>query len=1184
MTPGDAPARQLISTGLDRTLFVEAGAGSGKTHSLVDRVVQTVLDPTAPVPLRHIAAVTFTEKAGAELRDRLRGAFEASDAPAAREALDELDAAAIGTLHSFARRILTEHPIEAGLPPLIEVLDEVASGVAFDERFNGLRTAILDDASMTAPLLLAMSAGMQLGDLRSLALTFTSNWDLIAERVLNESPPALPTVDVTRVLADARRLAATAELCTDLEDRLLPFVVAVGDWANRLSAAPDDPSRMTVLSGFSFRSGNLGQKGNWKCPVADVRAAGKRLAEDVEQVQTAVLDVALRILAHRVGVSTLEDARVRRAEGRLEFHDLLVLTRDLLRSSVHGAATRATLQGRYRRLLLDEFQDTDPIQIELAVRIAGGADATGREWSDVRLPPGSLFVVGDPKQSIYRFRRADIGMYLRAQERIGEPVVLDTNFRTGKSILDWINAVFGTLITAKPGSQPEFRPLRAVRPDAPTGAAVTVIGTAVHDKSLNAANLRAAEAADVVAAVRTALAERWQVDDGAGGWRDVTLPDIAILIPTRTSLPQLEAALDGAGIGYHSEASSLVYRTAEVRELLAAARAIDDTSDALSLVTALRSRMFGCGDDDLWTWKQAGGSWSILRPPPPELPPAHPVAQGMAYLRRLHYASAWMAPSEVLARLVDDRRMLEVAVDGPRTRDVWRRLRFVVDQARAWAESEHAGLRAYLAWVTRQGSDTARAAEAVLPETDTATLRIMTVHAAKGMEFPVVIVAGLTSQPGGARRGVEVLWPGTGGYAVRLRKDVRTANFDAEQPIDEQMDEDERVRLLYVACTRARDHLVVSAHRKEASSWRTATATSAELIAGALVAGTFAELAPTVTEVATPVIATPAPPPPYDQWAGESAQLRVRAARPSAISASQLEGTASPSTAAPTTPTTALAALDAVGAPIDPGLAKDARDLELPPWNKGRYGTAIGRAVHAVLQTVALDSGAGLDDAVAAQVLAEGVAEYADLVRQLAQSALATDVIRHAATRPLWRETYVGTEVGDQVVEGIVDLLYRDTDGLVLVDYKTDAVPASALATRVDFYRPQMAVYAMAIEAAVGEPVRRCVLLFLNPAGAVAVELPDLPGAVAQLRTGLPSLTGAPSAAGSPPTPHGATSHRPTPHDRAAPTQAATPPPAPTPSSERSPTSSPDRSTEAERPPGLLRRLAQRLGLTGPDA
>jgi len=158
--------------------------------------------------------------------------------------------------------------------------------------------------------------------------------------------------------------------------------------------------------------------------------------------------------------------------------------------------------------------------------------------------------------------------------------------------------------------------------------------------------------------------------------------------------------------------------------------------------------------------------------------------------------------------------MLEVAVGRPRARDVWRRLRFVIDQARAWSEAEHGGLRAYLTWAGRQGQETTRVAEAVLPETDTDALRILTVHAAKGLEFPVVILSGMSSRPGGLRGGVDVLWPAAGGCEFKLRKDIQTGDFDTAKPVDEQMDSLERVRLLYVACTRARDHLIVSLHRK----------------------------------------------------------------------------------------------------------------------------------------------------------------------------------------------------------------------------------------------------------------------------------------------------------------------------------------------------------------------------------
>jgi ATP-dependent exoDNAse (exonuclease V) beta subunit len=721
--------------------------------------------------------------------------------------------------------------------------------------------------------------------------------------------------------------------------------------------------------------------------------------------------------------------------------------------------------------LLDEFQDTDPIQIELAVRIAGGAAAIQDDWADVTVPGGSLFVVGDPKQSIYRFRRADIATYLHAQRTLGREVVLSSNFRTTAPILDWVNSVFGQLIQAAPESQPPYRPLAAVRDAAPSGRAVTLLGADAHTDQPVAAVLREREAAEVVAVVRTALAERWQVRAGTG-WRDIELRDIAVLIPARTSLPQLENALDAGGIGYHPGATSLVYRSREVRDLLCAARAADDPSDELALVSALRSPLFGCGDDDLWTWHLAGGRFRIFSDV--EGTAGHPVARALSYLRKLHNDRRWLTPSEVLTRLATDRRMFEQAVAFPRTRDVWRRLRFVIDQARAWSDSEHDSLRAYLAWATRQGSDTARVAEAALPETDTDTLKIMTIHSAKGLEFPMVIVSGLTTRLTRAASGLQVLWPRSGGYALRLHSTVKTADFDAAQPVDEQMGQDEKLRLLYVACTRAKDHLVVSVHRKDSGP-----PTSATLLAGVTPPVT-AWIAAPMTSPAVEPAPVPAPPPSHDAWAERIGSSRASAARGAAVSASGFEGL-----------------LPSV---TDPGLAKGPRDLELAPWHKGRYGTAIGRAVHGVLQTVDLRTGAGLADAVAAQALAEGVVPHTGLVTTLVTAALASPLVQRASAAAHWRESWVATVIGDQVLEGIVDLLYRDDDGLVIVDYKTDAVPLSALSARVDFYRPQMAAYAAALQAATGEPVARCVLLFLSPDGAEPWEVPRIPAAITAIR------------------------------------------------------------------------------------
>ncbi|WBQ07842.1 UvrD-helicase domain-containing protein [Kribbella sp. CA-293567] len=1181
----DAAARERIRSDTSSTLFVEAGAGSGKTHALVERVITLVLRDG--VPLSTIAAVTFTEKAGAELRDRLRVEFEkARKGPsraAAEDALEDLDSASIGTLHSFAQQILLAHPIEAELPPLIDVLDEVGSSVAFEERWSELQQQLLDDDSIAEPLLLAMAVGVELKHLRSLARLFGNDWDLISDRVLVDPPELVTMPDLDGLIAAAAQIGAIAADCLDADDRMLPKIHRIRDLGLMLGTATDPETQLAVLHNLrTLKVGRVGRKENWP-DITKLRADCSEVVDVANSLVDLLLDACLRHLSHWLAVRVLESARLRRLAGRLEFHDLLVLARDLLR---RNPAVRSALQERHRHLLLDEFQDTDPIQIELAVRIVGGAPADAPDWRDIEVPDGSLFVVGDPKQSIYRFRRANIATYLTAQDLLGDTVTLTTNFRTVPHVLHWINAVFSTLITPEPAAQPTYHPLTPHRPPltpstapalttspaptappalnnpssdtsptpitpnssdsaapnphptSPTGTptpvsgdqlsildlpddvppdrthlatviplhpplppppalpdttptnnhgpdptnhhnadatthtpTVTILGATPHDDlpRAQASVLREREAADVAAVIHQAL-NNWQVyDDKTATWRPAGPGDIAVLVPARTSLPFLEEALDRADLPYRAEASSLVYQTAEVRDLLACARTLGDPSDQLALVTTLRSPLFGCGDDDLFTWKRSGGSFNLTATVPDALL-THPVGEAMEWLRRTYNASRWLTPSEVLAKIVADRRMLEVAATGPRARDTWRRIRFVVDQARAWSEVEHGGLRSYLAWAAHQGEEASRVAEAILPETDTDAVRVMTIHAAKGLEFPIVILSGMTAAPN-RQRGVQVIWPTDGGYAVKLKSSVQTEDFDLVQPVDEQMDDYERRRLLYVATTRARDHLVVSLHR----SGSRRHSSNAELFASANATTATNPIlfnGPAITASLDAPASTAKVRPPLNraEWEARITEARQASRKRSAQSASGLEGTG---------PDVALQG-------ADPGAAKAARDVELPPWSKGRYGTAIGRAVHGVLQVVDLATGADLDAAVSAQCLAEGVVEYADVVSALVRSALSSEVVQRAAAREHWRESYVGTLQPDgTVLEGFVDLIYREDDGtLIIVDYKTDTIPAAALGARIAHYAPQLHTYTDLLPNT-GRPV----LLFLAPTTAHAHQL-----------------------------------------------------------------------------------------------
>jgi ATP-dependent exoDNAse (exonuclease V) beta subunit len=1108
----DQPARDRIATDLGSTLFVEAGAGSGKTTALVARVLALVT--TGAAELANIAAITFTEKAATELRDRVRRELEerattseatgdVASAARCRVALEQLDSAAIGTLHSFAQRLLLENPIEAGIPPRVDVLDEVESGVAFDDRYSRFLDRILGDLALERTILLFLDSGPKVGALRALAEAFDASWDLVRERV-DEKAPDPPDVHalVEQILERADALLALRDECIDATDKLVLKLDAMEPALEALRSTPDEYALVRLLADDqlkAFKHGGCGRAPSWKnVAVGDVRSEVDAFRTALSAARATVTEACADRLAAELRSFTLDAADERRADGTLAFHDLLVLARALLRDDANGPRVRRRLHNRYRHLLLDEFQDTDPIQAELAALIAADPDApiTGRTWHELPVRAGQLFFVGDPKQSIYRFRRADIALFLKAREHYGVGgglVGLTANFRTGADVVGWVNDVFGVLIepSLEGTSQPDYVALDATRAQAPTGPAVSMLGRDEHPPRTYAEEMRAAEAAEVVTAIRRVRAEGWAVSagDDSDAWRPAKLGDVAILLPARTSLPFLEDALDAAGIAYRTESSSLVYASRAIRDLLLAAQAIDDPTNELAVLATLRSPLFGCGDDDLYRFKrERRGRWTTIAVQPDTVPDDDPVRAGLEWLGALHRERWHLAPSEVLERIARDRRIFELGFGLGRPRDLWRRLRFVIDQARAWHEATGGSLRQYLRWVDHQRGPGSRVAESVLPETDDDAVRILTIHAAKGLEFPVTIVSGLSTKPGGFPKPAEVVFPPEGGVGYRFGRYVQTQAYNDYEPIDEQMTFDERIRLLYVACTRARDHLIVSLHRVARANPPSSRSvmTNSELLVDGM-RGALDSL-PDAAEavVDAPGLEFPPPRPPVislEQWRALVPPAIAVARRPRTIAATALASDGAPDTSE------------------DPGLDKRPRDLDLPPWNKGRYGSSLGRAVHGVLQTVDLATGAGLDAAVAAQAAAEGLIGSEDDIAAHARVALASDIVQRAAARPHWRELYVGVPEGDLVIEGYIDLLYRDDDGLVVVDYKTGrADSAETIDARMATYRAQGAAYTLAVAAATGEPLARCVFLFLTPTDAIERSITDLERAIAEVR------------------------------------------------------------------------------------
>ncbi len=500
----DQDVRDRVTTDLGMTFLLEAGAGTGKTRVLVDRYVSCVLDPLRGTgDVRTVAAITFTEKAAGELRQRIREEFErlaqrtsadAGRAAVIQGALDALDDAPISTIHGFAGRLLREFPVEAGVDPAFEQLDALGSdlerGRLWEEWLGELAAGDPSVGTTRRGLSRLLRAGVRLDWLRTLAVgprgVFGERYDLDPE------PESLPEPDLRaslpELVASLEQLGSFCSVaCSRDDDKGCIAAMALVEAGRELAARPPDDGDQLAAAFFALpvratSTAPGGAKGNW----SQLHGGKDELQTRYRQAAGVVLAAREAYAAYLTALAvSVADAFSRWAAetqlslGRLDFTDLLGCLRDLL---ARDLAARAALQARFRYLLVDEFQDTDPLQAEIVFLLCEHEPVV-RDWREAVLEPGKLFVVGDPKQSIYRFRRADIGMYDQVRRLVaGQPdgtgalEVIRQNFRTTPAVVQWVNNVFADVFDddREEGRQPGYQWVEPFRP--PTdGARVSVL-------------------------------------------------------------------------------------------------------------------------------------------------------------------------------------------------------------------------------------------------------------------------------------------------------------------------------------------------------------------------------------------------------------------------------------------------------------------------------------------------------------------------------------------------------------------------------------------------------------------------------------------------------------------------------------------------------------------------------------
>jgi len=570
------------------------------------------------------------------------------------------------------------------------------------------------------------------------------------------------------------------------------------------------------------------------------------------------------------------------------------------------------------------------------------------------------------------------------------------------------------------------------------------------------AQIRQLESEDIAWTIRCMREHPWQVRDGdSGNLRPVKYQDICILMPTRTGLSTLERALDAAQVPYRIESQSMILGTQDVKELISCLRAIDAPADQIALVAALRSSAFGVSDVDLLEFIEDGGKLDYTDPGSAK----GPVRAALDVLAKYHENNIWLSPAQIVEKLVSERNMEEVCFGRARPRERLHRLQFVLEKARSFSEVKESSLRGFLDWIERLASENARMVEVPVPESDEDAVRIMTIHAAKGREFPVTILMGLGSRPASQsepvifdlkNKGLEVCI----GSSTSQR--FITDGYDAACECEKTADKAESIRLMYVAATRAKDHLIVSLYRPKNETDNTFANKIEGICSG--ISGIWSPIEPANLKAELHSMELTCP---------ENLDSDTELDRSQWIENRQrvLEAAARPASLAVTTITR----------------VNKEESAEEYPHRLGRGGTNLGRAVHSVLQTIDLATGKGVIETAKAQAENEGIpAQGGDVVR-LVGNGLDSSVIKRAvASNHYYREVFVSFPYNGTSIDGFVDLLFEEDGGLVIADYKTDAIDEDPSDSKREQYSLQAGIYALAVSRITGKTVKEVILLFLS--------------------------------------------------------------------------------------------------------
>jgi ATP-dependent exoDNAse (exonuclease V) beta subunit len=1093
----DESARRRIRESLHESLLVEASAGTGKTTELVERIVNVLQRGMARID--QIVAVTFTNKAAGELKLRLRQGLDRRRAdvtdPAEAEnlvrAIARLEEAAIGTIHAFCAQILRERPVEARVDPDFEELDDQGARRLYASVFRRWLQAKLNQES---PGLRRALARLSAREEREFDYTPTESleyagWQLVEWRDFPKPWKRAP-FPREEVIDE---LVAHFQAMSGSLSRFRPEVVEpVRDLLPWIERRPRDYDMLESLLLKLHRA--------WK------RRANHKpsplLFDALEKFRPAMeADLAAQLRAELWEVVDLYDSQKRRT-GKLDFVDLLLLTRNLVRDQDD---VRGYLQRRYACIFVDEFQDTDPLQAEILLLLSAD-DPRANDWRSVTPAPGKLFLVGDPKQSIYKFRRADVQLYQNLRsglEQRGVGVIrLSRSFRSVLSIQECVNASFaGEMNGDQHAAQAEYVPLGEVRQDHPEQPAVVALPAPRPYSDYGNITKTAINACLPTAIVGFV---DWLLNES--GWRvgedctPVRPRHVCILFRRFTNFGVdltrgYVRALEDRNIPHLLVGSKTFHAREEIETIRATLTAIEWPEDELSVFATLHGAFFAISDAVLLRFRLSYGRMHPFQTLPDELPEEfHPIRDAFAILSELHRERNRRPVAETVYRLMESTRAWAAFAFRPAGHQALANARRVIDLARQFETAGGISFRGFVEELAAQ-AERADSAEAPVLEEGAEGVRIMTVHTAKGLEFPVVILADMTANLSVENPDKHVDTQ-SGLCAMRL---LQCAPWELTEyeALEKAREKAEGIRVAYVAATRARDLLVVPVvGDREHNGWlsplnkalypkpermdKPSPAPGCPVFGPASVLNRPPNLddAPSVRPgLHKPRVGNhdvvwwdPAALP-----AGREAQFGVRqedllADEPQAEEAGvaahqQWQKRRTELIEKGLVPAVELVlASETQEPPSD--WDGEVRIESTVQFSERPAGKRFGALIHAILRDVALDARRAEIEALArlqGKILASD-REEVDAAAVAVEAALHHPLMERARKAPRCHREYpVSLRLdGRRMLEGVIDLAFLENTRWVVVDFKTDAT--------VEQYRPQVAWYAFALTRITGWP------------------------------------------------------------------------------------------------------------------